>query len=147
MSAERGVDALAPGEVSAEPKRLRPGCSDPGCSVPPEMAAFVGPDGRAWCISHNPDPLPKRKATARGGDAATRRRLKALPPGTPDPDWSSSKAIRTWLEQRAGMIERAELDPRVVPIKLAELAKQTHDSEALERLDGLERLIKERLIR
>src|SRR5438552_14275285 len=121
---EGGVVALGVAQDSAERKRLPPGCSEPGCRIPPEMASFRGPDGRAWCISHNPDPLPKRKATARGGDAATRRRLKALPPGTPDPDWSTPKAIRTWLEQRGGMIERAELDPRVVPVKLAELAKQ-----------------------
>jgi len=111
------------------------------------MASFRGPDGRRWCISHNPDPTAKRRAVTRGGDGATRRRIRGLPVGTPDPDFSSPKAIRAWLEQRAGQIERLEVDPRVVPIKLAELAKQTHDAEALEKLDGLERLIKERLLR
>jgi len=144
---ERGTDARAERRDSAEPKTLRPGCSASGCSVPPEMASFRGPDGRRWCISHNPDPLPKLKATTRGGDAATRRRIKSLPPGTPDPDWSSPKAIRAWLEDRAGRIERGELDKRVVPSDLAKLAKETHDSEALEKLDGLERLIRERLLR
>ena len=144
---ERGVDAFASGTESPESKRLTSGCSSPGCRIPPEMATFRGPDGQTWCISHNPDPLPKRKATSKGGDAATRRRMRALPPSEPDPDWSSPKAIRAYLERRGGMIERGEIDKRVVPVDLAKLAKETHDAEALEKLDGLERLIKERLLR
>ncbi len=138
-----GLGALAGRQELSEAKRL--GCSAQGCAVPPEMASFIGPDGRAWCISHNPDPLPKRKATAKGGDAVVRRRLRAMPPGTPNPDWSSPKAIRAWLEDRAGRIERGELDKRAVPADLAKLAKETHDAEALEKLDGLEALIRSRL--
>lgn len=137
-----GVDADSVRQDSEAAKRLGEGCSEPGCRVPPEWATFKGPDGRRWCISHNPDPLPKRLATSRG---AERLRRKFMPPDTPTPDWSSPKAIRAWLEDRAGRIERGELDQRVVPAKLAEIAKATHDSEALEKLDGLDALIRGRL--
>ncbi len=66
-----------------------------------------------------------------------------MPADTPTPDWSTPKAIRA--EDRDGRVERGELDKRAIPDELAKLAKSTHDSEGLERLDGLEQLIRERL--
>lgn len=110
------------------------------------MASYIGQDGRPWCISHFPDQGPKQQATRNGAEVTRRKRMKFMPADTPPPDWSTPKAIRAWLEDRAGRIERGELDQRVVPAKLAEIAKATHDSEAMERLDGLEALIRGRLL-
>jgi hypothetical protein len=121
------------------------GCSEPGCRVPPELARYKYPGGGRACISHAEDQRPKLDATRKGGHEKRRKETRGMPAGTPNPDWSTPKAIRAWLEDRAGRIERLELDQRNVPYKLAEIAKATHDSEALEKLGELEQLIRARL--
>jgi hypothetical protein len=100
------------------------------------MASFTAPDGRRYCISHNPDRRPKAAATTEGGRAMQRKLKKVMPPDSPDPDWSSPKALRAWAEQRAGAIERGALDKRVVPQELARLARETHEVEKLEELSA-----------
>jgi hypothetical protein len=109
------------------------------------MVRFKGADGRLWCISHADDQTAKQRATTKGGDAKRRKERKVMPEGSPSPDWSTPKAIRAWAEDRGGRVERGELDKRVVPQELAMLAKQTHDSELLAKLDDLELLIRARL--
>lgn len=128
-------------------KRTSDGCAEPGCGVPAVFASFRGADGQRWCISHNPNRGPKYAATSAGGARARERAFNRMPSDTPSPDWSSPKAIRAWAEDRAGRIERGELDGKVMtaPIKLSEVAKATHDSEALEKLGELEQLIRARL--
>ena len=79
---------------------------------------------------------PVRRSAAR--KSATCRPTRSI-------DWSTPKALRAWLEDRAGRVERGELDLPAVPTKLAEIARATHNDEALEKLDGLEALIKQRL--
>lgn len=143
--AEKGIGAGSGPEISEPPKPLRPGCSHPGCRVPPEIASYIGPDGCAWCISHFPDKGPKQQATRNGAEVTRRRRIRFMPPETLNPDWSTPKALRAWLEDRAGRIERGEIDPPAVPTKLAEIARGTHTDEALEKLDGIEALIRARL--
>ena len=137
----------AAGEVRAAVKRASEGCSEPGCGVPAPMAAFMDHDGRRWCISHAPNQAAKQQATRKGGNRTRDRALLRMPSDTPPPDWSSPKAIRTWAEDRAGRIERGELDGRVMamPVKLSEVAKATHDTEAMEKLGELEQLIRARL--
>jgi len=141
-----GINAGSVAVLSGDMKQPLRRCSEPGCEVPEKFIKFGGPDGRWWCISHAPDQRPKLRASLRGAESTRRRKIKCMPSDTPTPDWSTPKAIRGWLEDRAGRIERGELDQRVVPAKLAEIAKATHDSEALEKLDGLEALIKGRLL-
>lgn len=145
-----GTDAGSRPEISGDAKMLRPGCAQAGCGVRPEMASYRGPDGRRWCISHNPDPGPKQTAARNGGDVAgavkRRKKTRYMPASTQNPDWSTPKALRAWLEDRAGRVERGELDLPAVPVKLAEIARATHNDEALEKLDGLEALIKNRLL-
>src|SRR5262245_3542984 len=76
-----------------------------------------------------------------GARAAAARRVRFMPVGSANPDWSSVQAIRAWAEERAGRVERGELDARAVPHELAKLAKATFDAEAQERLlDALLRL-------
>ena len=101
------------------------------------MVTFTDAAGRHWCISHNPDQRAKQEATSKGGDAKRRKERKVMPPDSPDPDWSTPKALRAWAEQQAGAVERGELDKRVVPQELARLARETHEVEKLEEL-GLE---------
>ena len=144
---EEGVDAGSRHEVSEAPKSLRRGCSEPGCGVPPEIASFKHASGGPACISHAVDRGPKQQATRNGAEVTRRRRIRFMPAATPNPDWSSPKALRAWLEDRAGRVERGEIDQPAVPVKLAEIARATHNDEALEKLDGLERLIRERLLR
>jgi hypothetical protein len=110
------------------------------------MASFRGPDGRRWCISHNPDPGPKQQATRNGGDGLRRKKIRYMPADTPTPDLSNSKAVRAYIEDRLGRIERGELDKRAVDTNLVGIARQTHQDELLEKLDGLEALIKSRLL-
>src|SRR5262245_52019632 len=100
------------------------------------MAAYRDAEGQRWCIGHNPNRGPHRAATSKGGVRTRDRLMLRMPSDTPSPDWSSPKAIRAWAEDRAGRIERGELDGRVMsmPVKLSEVAKATHDSEALEKL-------------
>jgi hypothetical protein len=100
------------------------------------MASFTTPDGRRWCISHNPDPRAKQDAITKGGAAKARKERKVMPPDSPDPDWSTPKALRAWAEQRAGAIERGELDKKVIPQELARLARETHEVEKLEELSA-----------
>ena len=109
------------------------------------MATFTDAEGRRWCISHNPDQRPKAAATTEGGKAMQRKLRKVMPAGTPDPDWSSPKALRAWAEQRAGAVERGELDKRVVPQELARLARETHEVEKLEELSAEIHAIKQAL--
>src|SRR5690349_18339226 len=120
------------------------GCSHEGCRIPASLASYTTSDGRRWCISHNPDQRPKQDATTKGGAARARKDRKVMPEGSPAPDWSTPKAIRAWAEDRAGRVERGELDKRLVPQELAQLAKATHDSELLAKLDDLELLIRAR---
>jgi len=141
-----GPDALAVATVSEAPKPLRRGCSEPGCGVPAEIASFKHANGGAACISHAADRGPKQQATRNGAEVTRRRRIRFMPANTPIPDWSTPKALRAWLEDRAGRIERGEIDPPAVPVKLAEIARATHTDEALERLDSIEALIKARLL-
>src|SRR5262245_6645393 len=101
MRAERDV---TPKPLEAA-KRLLPGCQHEGCAAP---AQFVK---GGWCISHNPDPAAKQRAVQRGGEAIVRKRMKAtMPADSPNPDFSSTKSIRAWAEDRAGRIERGELE-------------------------------------
>jgi hypothetical protein len=109
------------------------------------MVVFRGSDGRNWCITHCDNQGPKQRATTRGGASKRRRETRVMPSGTPSPDWSTPKAIRSWAEDRAGRVERGELDQRVIPHELAKLAKATHDTELLEKLDGLEAMIRARV--
>lgn len=143
---EMGTHAPAVAPAPEAPNVLSGGCSEPGCRVRPALCVYRHASGGKACISHAADQRPKTLATASGGEAARRRKVRFMPAETPDPDWSSPKAIRKWLEERAGLIERGELDKQALPADLAKLAKETHDAEALEKLDGLERLIKERLL-
>jgi hypothetical protein len=127
------------------PKVLRSGCAEPGCGVMPSVAVYKHANGGAACISHAVDRGPKHRAAALAGESTRRKRIRFMAPGTPAPDWSTPKAIRAWLEDRAGRIERGELDARAVPSELAKIAKSTHDTEAIERLDSLEALIRQRM--
>jgi hypothetical protein len=120
-------------------------CPHPGCRVPREMVRFKGSDGRAWCISHVDDQRAKQSATTKGGDAKRRKEKRVMPPDTPTPDWSTPKSIRAWAEDRAGRVERGQLDQKHIPHELAKLAKATHDTELLERLDSLEAMLRGRL--
>jgi hypothetical protein len=113
--------------------------------VPPSFVKFKGPDGRRWCISHTPDPRHKLTAVTNGGNAVRKRAIRVMPADSPSPDWSTPKAIRAWAEDRAGRVERGELDQRVIPHELAKLAKATHDTELLAKLDDLEGLLRQRL--
>jgi hypothetical protein len=113
--------------------------------VPRNLVIFKGSDGRLWCINHCDNQGPKQTAATRGGASKRRKEPKVVPAGSADPDFSSPKSIRAWCESRAGMVERGELDKRVVPDKLTHLAKATHDSELLAKLDDLELLIRARL--
>jgi hypothetical protein len=141
-----GTDARSVSEIAAAPKSLRTGCSEPGCGVPPSIAVYKHANGGPACISHAADQGPKQHATRNGAERTRRRRVRYMPDGTPDPDWSSPKALRAWLEDRGGRVERGELDLPAVPTKLAEIARGTYTDEALEKLDGLEALIKGRLL-
>jgi hypothetical protein len=127
------------------PKQASGACPHLGCRVPRNFVTFKGSDGRLWCITHCPNQGPKQTATTRGGASKRRKETRVVSPGTADPDFSSTKAIRAWCETRAGMVERGELDQRVVPDKLAALAKATHDTDALDKLGELEQLIRARL--
>ncbi len=135
------------GEDRQGAKRASEGCSYPGCAVPRSLASFRDVDGNPACISHAANQSAKQQATARGGARTRDRLLLKMPSDTPNPDWSSPKAIRSWAEDRAGRVERGELDGKVMsmPVKLSEVAKSTHDSEALEKLGELEQLIRARL--
>ena len=98
----------------------------------PPMVTFQDRDGRRWCISHSPDQRPKQSATSEEG-ASTRRKLrKVMAPETPCPDWSTATAIRQWAQDRGGRVERGELDQRVIPQRLAELAMRSHEVQAQE---------------
>lgn len=68
-----------------------------------------------------------------------------MPPDTSDPDWSTPKALRAWAEQRAGAVERGELDKKRIPSELARLATETHEVEKLEELSADIVLIKQAL--
>jgi hypothetical protein len=140
-----GVDAPAPAALSVEAKRPSAGCPHPGCGARPEWVTFPGSDGRLYCISHTDDQSAKLRATRKGGQETRIRTKKVMPAGSLTPDWSTPKAIRAWAEDRGGRVERGELDKRVVPQELAMLAKQTHDTELLAKLDDLELLIRARL--
>lgn len=100
------------------------------------MASFVDATGASWCISHAPNQAPKQKAVSSGGDAKRRKERKIMPPDSPDPDWSTPKALRAWAEQRAGAVERGELDRKHIPGDLARLARETHEVEKLEELSA-----------
>ena len=130
---------LAPAE---QPSRA---CPHQGCRVPSEMVRFKASDGRLYCISHTDDQTAKQGATRKGGYEKRRRESKVMPPGSPDPDWSTPKAIRAWAEDRGGRVERGELDLRRIPQELAKLARATHEIELLTKLDDLEGLIRRRL--
>lgn len=93
-----------------------------------------------------PEPGPKQQATRNGADGIRRKKIRYMPADTVNPDWGSPKALRAWLEDRAGRVERGELDLPAVPTKLAEIARGTLTDELLERLDSIEALIKARLI-
>src|SRR5262245_56328717 len=69
-----------------------------------------------------------------GARAAAARRVRFMPADSANPDWSSVQAIRAWAEERAGRVERGELDARAVPHELAKLAKATCDAEAQQQL-------------
>lgn len=132
-------------EGAGSSERASRRCSYPDCRVPASMLVYRDAEGNPACISHAANQSAKQQATSRGGARTRDRLMLRMPEGTPDPDWSSPKAIRAYLSDRAGRIERGELDPKAVPVKLAELAKATHDSEALEKLGELEQLIRARL--
>ena len=109
------------------------------------MASFVDTGGARWCISHAPNQDPKHRAVTSGGDAKRRKERKVVPTGTPDPDWSTPKALRAWAEQRAGAVERGELDRKHIPAELARLARETHEVEKLEELGAEIQAIKQAL--
>lgn len=140
-----GSDARSRSDISDDPNVLRPACAEPGCRVRPELCVYRHPSGGKACISHAADQKPKIRATGSGGEAARRRKVRYMPVNTLNPDWSTPKALRAWLEDRAGRVERGELDLPAVPVKLAEIARATHNDEALEKLDGLEALMRSRL--
>src|SRR5262249_34005081 len=141
-----GTDALAAADQPEARNVLRAGCEEPGCRVPATMAVYTHLNGGKACISHAADQKPKIVATSSGGEKSRRRKVRYMPASTPNPDWSTPKALRAWLEDRAGRQERGELDLPAIPLKLAEIARATHNDEALEKLDGLEALIRQRLV-
>jgi len=57
-----------------------------------------------------------------------------MAPETPSPDWSTATAIRQWAQDRGGRVERGELDQRVIPQRLAELATRSQEVQAQENL-------------
>jgi hypothetical protein len=118
-----GSDALPLSSPSDAPNVLRAGCVEPGCRVRPEMCVYTHATGGKACVSHAADQRPKIRATGTGGEAARRRKVRYMPADTLNPDWSTPKALRTWLEDRAGRVERGELDLPAVPTKLAEIAR------------------------
>ena len=117
-----------------------PECAQPGCGVKGSWASFVDAEDRHWCISHNPDGRAKQDAVSKGGDAKRRKERKVLPPDSPDPDWSSPKALRAWAEQRAGAVERGELDKKVIPEGLARLLEDRGqlDTQHAKEIDSLQ---------
>jgi len=122
-------------------KSLLSSCSWEGCRVPPKFIRASG-----FCISHEPGGEAHHRAVSKGAESTMRRRFKGvMPQGTADPDWSSRKSILAYLQDRGGRQERGELNPAVIPYKLAELARSLHADEALEKLDGIEQLIRARL--
>jgi hypothetical protein len=62
--------------------------------MPEPMVSFRSPDGRQWCISHNPDQTAKRAAITKGGQASARARL-----------WRERLDLST-PEAQAGVLER-----------------------------------------
>jgi len=90
-------------------------------------------------LVHQPRAEPggeAQKAVSSGGDAKRRKEKRVMPPDSPDPDWSTPKALRAWAEQRAGAVERGELDRKHIPGDLARLARETHEVEKLEELSA-----------
>jgi len=140
-----GTDANSRAEVTDDPKHLRVGCCEPGCGVPSSIAVYRHANGGAACISHAVDRGPKQQATRNGGAGARRKRVRFMPEDTPTPDLSSPKAVRGYIEDRLGRIERGELDKRAIDTNLVGIARQTHTDEMLEKLESIEALIRARL--
>lgn len=139
-------DARSDSDGLEGPKVLRPGCAEPGCGVPPSIAVYKHANGGRACISHATDRGPKHRAAALAGESTRRQRVRFMPAGTPTPDLSDSKAIRSYIEDRLGRIERGELDKRAVDTNLVNIARQTHTDELLEKLESIEAILRARAL-
>jgi hypothetical protein len=95
-------------------------------------------DGKARCLSHALDPVRVRQREERNRRGGENRRKRL--DGEPTPDFESKQKIRAFLARLAGATLRNEVDCRLVDtaVRCASTAANTHDDEALERLDKLE---------
>lgn len=113
-------------------------CVHPGCAASPGLVVVEAHDGVPRCLSHAEDAtrVRRREERNRTGGEHRRKRLD----GEPDPNFESKQKIRAFLSRLAGATLRNEVDPKLVDtaVRCASTAANTHDDEALERLDKLE---------
>jgi hypothetical protein len=114
-------------------------CNQPGCRVKGSWASFTTPDGRRWCISHNPDGRAKQEAVSKGGFASARKRLAEQPL-----DLSTPEAQAHVLElvaggvlfgkqaAKAGAVVVAAVNAAAKVYELANLDRRLRDLERAE---------------
>ena len=101
-------------------------------------------DGRQ-CLWHGDGvtAADRRAVAVRGGLIAAALVEKVMPESTPVPRWRSRSQIVSWLERQARRVLIGTLDPRLAgeARQHAEVALRAYELEAMEKLDGYERIL------